>query len=93
MLNYSLAHSTQINHCAFCVDINSDTLLKRGVPLEKVEALVDWRTSSLFADDERLALEYAEAMTMTERGVGDELRERVKSAADSVSNALQQAMG
>ena len=69
---------SQINHCAFCIDINSDTLLKRGVPLEKVEALAEWRTSSLFAADERLALEYAEAMTMTEPGVSDELRERIK---------------
>jgi len=69
---------SQINHCAFCIDINSDTLLKRGVPLEKVEALAEWKTSSLFAADERLALEYAEAMTMTEPGVSNELRERVK---------------
>lgn len=69
---------SQINHCAFCIDINSDTLLKRGVPLEKVEALAEWKTSSLFADDERLALEYAEAMTITEPGVSNELRERVK---------------
>ena len=29
---------SQINHCSFCVDINSATLLKRGVSLEKVDA-------------------------------------------------------
>ncbi len=69
---------SQINHCAFCIDINSDMLLKRGVSLEKVEALAEWTTSSLFADDEKLALEYAEAMTMTGRGVVDELRQRLK---------------
>lgn len=69
---------SQINYCAFCIDINSDTLLKRGVSLEKIEALAEWKTSPLFADDEKLALEYAEAMTITERGVQNELRERVK---------------
>ena len=30
---------SQINHCAFCVDINSATLAKRGVSMEKIDAL------------------------------------------------------
>ena len=29
---------SQINHCAFCVDINSATLAKRGVPTDKIGA-------------------------------------------------------
>lgn len=69
---------SQINHCAFCVDINSATLLKRGVSMEKVDALVSWRESPLFDADERLALEYAEAMTITEPGVDDGLRQRLR---------------
>jgi AhpD family alkylhydroperoxidase len=67
---------SQINHCAFCVDINSATLIKRGVPLAKVEALDAWRDSPMFTADERLALDYAEAMTLNR--VDDELRQRVK---------------
>lgn len=69
---------SQINHCAFCVDINSATLAKRGVAMDKIEALGAWRDSSLFTPDERLALEYAEAMTITEPGVSDDLRIRLK---------------
>ncbi|HEY8071173.1 MAG TPA: carboxymuconolactone decarboxylase family protein [Methylocystis sp.] len=69
---------SQINHCAFCVDINSATLAKRGVAMDKIEALGAWRDNSLFTTQERLALEYAEAMTITEPGVSDELRERLK---------------
>jgi AhpD family alkylhydroperoxidase len=34
---------SQINHCRFCVDSNSATLLKRGVAFEKLEALDHWR--------------------------------------------------
>jgi len=34
---------SQINSCPFCVDINSATLLKRGVSLDKVDALETWR--------------------------------------------------
>ena len=71
---------SQINHCAFCVDINSATLQKRGVSDEKIEALADWRASELFAADERLALDYAEAMTLN--GVDDALRARAKGALE-----------
>lgn len=70
---------SQINHCAFCVDINSATLLKRGVPTDKVEALAAWRDSQLFSAEERLALAYAEAMTITEPGVTDDLRQQLKA--------------
>lgn len=69
---------SQINHCAFCVDINSATLLKRGVSLEKIEALTEWHTADLFSDDERLALAYADAMTITGLGVDNDLRTKIK---------------
>ena len=68
---------SQINRCAFCVDINSATLLRRGIAMEKVDALPRWRDSNLFGADERLALEYAEAMTLSGAGVQDDLRARL----------------
>lgn len=67
---------SQINHCAFCVDINSATLAERGVKTDKIDALSDWRSSLLFDEEERLALEYAEAITVNQ--VADELRVRIK---------------
>ncbi|MDZ4095251.1 MAG: carboxymuconolactone decarboxylase family protein, partial [Paracoccaceae bacterium] len=60
---------SQINHCAFCVDINAATLARRGVSDEKIAALADWRDSDLFDPRERLALDLAEAMTITDRRV------------------------
>ncbi len=69
---------SQINHCAFCVDINSATLAKRGVSSDKIASLAAWRDSGLYSADERLALEYAEAMTITAPGVDDDLRRRLK---------------
>ncbi len=71
---------SQINHCEFCVDINSATLLKRGISLEKVSALANWRQAQspdLFTAQERLALEYAEAMTLNR--VDDDLRRQLKA--------------
>ena len=69
---------SQINHCAFCVDINSATLVKRGVPMEKVVAISSWRDNALFEPEECLALEFAEAMTIDSRGVDEYLRARLK---------------
>lgn len=66
---------SQINHCPFCVDLNSATLLKRGANLAKVEALERWRESNLFDARERTALEYAESMTRSDGDVTDALFE------------------
>jgi AhpD family alkylhydroperoxidase len=73
---------SQINHCAFCVDINSATLLKRGVPMAKVEALEGWRDSPLFDARERAALAYAEAMTFSDRRVDDALMAALRAHLD-----------
>ena len=70
---------SKINHCAFCVDINSATLLKRGVSPEKVAALSDWQDSALFDARQLIALDYADAITRTERTVDQEMVERLKT--------------
>jgi len=63
---------SQINHCAFCVDINSATLMKRGVSAAKVAALPGWRGDGQFSAPERAALDHAEAMTITGQRAGPE---------------------
>lgn len=63
---------SQINWCRFCVDLNSATLAKRAGSMAKVEALAEWRTSSLFEPVERAALDYTESMTYSDRRVTDE---------------------
>lgn len=73
---------SQINNCPFCVDLNSATLMKRGASSEKVEALDRWRESELFSERERVALDYAEAITYSDRGVDDGLMARLKQHFD-----------
>jgi AhpD family alkylhydroperoxidase len=73
---------SQINWCRFCVDINSAMLLERSVPLAKIEELERWRDSDRFDERERLALEYAEAMTRSDLGVDDDLMERLRRHFD-----------
>lgn len=73
---------SQINWCAFCVDMNSATLKKRGVSLDKISALPEWRTSDLFIEKECVALEYTEAVTRSDSQVDDALMDRLKQYFD-----------
>jgi AhpD family alkylhydroperoxidase len=63
---------SQINHCSFCVDINSATALKRGLTQEKLAEVAAFADSDFFDDRERAALAYAEAMTFTGMQPDDE---------------------
>lgn len=72
----------QINWCRFCIDLNTATLLERGVSLEKVEALENWRKSELFDGQERAALDYTEAVTRSVRQVEDHIMECLKGHFD-----------
>lgn len=73
---------SQINHCAFCVDINSATLVKRGVSMEKVEALSAWHQSNIFTQKERAALTYAECITFSDRRAQQEDIDRLREYFD-----------
>jgi AhpD family alkylhydroperoxidase len=73
---------SQINHCRFCVDINGATLLRRGVSEDKLWALEDWRASALFGQRERVALDFAEAITRSDREVDDQMMAAVRQHFD-----------
>ena len=53
-----------------------------GVSTEKLEALNDYAKSPLFSDAEKVALEYADAITDTHRDVEDELFARLQRHYD-----------
>lgn len=54
---------SQINGCAFCLEMHSKALRKSGVPQHKLDALAGWRVSHHFDDRERAALAWAESVT------------------------------
>ena len=49
-----------------------------GLSDEKIEELPNYATSPLFSDEERLALEYADRMTITNEDVSDEFFEKLR---------------
>jgi len=53
-----------------------------GVSTDKIQALHDFAQSPLFSDAEKVALEYADAITVTRRDVDDELFARLQKHYD-----------
>lgn len=53
-----------------------------GVSNAKIEALADYAKSDLYTEAERVALEFADAMTITGREVSDELFARLRTFYD-----------
>lgn len=53
-----------------------------GLTVEKIEALPDYASSLLYDEAERIALEYADSMTITGREVPDELFARLREFYD-----------
>ena len=68
--------------CEFCLDIGSMVVRRSGATERQLLELSDYRESDAFSDDERLALEYAEAMSATPAVIPDELFERLRARWD-----------
>ena len=71
---------SQINGCAFCVDLHADEALRDGESIRRLNSLVTWEETPLFSDRERSALAWAEALTkVCETHAPDEIYESVKT--------------
>ncbi len=55
---------SQINGCAFCVDMHIKEALQHGVEQSVLNLLAVWRETTKFNTRERAALSWAEALTM-----------------------------
>ena len=73
---------SQINWCAFCVDLNSATAIERHIPAAKLAALGEFESSALFSEREKAALAYADAMTYSDRKADEALMLRLKAQFD-----------
>ncbi|WP_025036566.1 carboxymuconolactone decarboxylase family protein [Bradyrhizobium sp. DOA9] len=65
---------SQINNCAYCLDVHTRDLLKSGVKIEKIALVQAWpEAGHLFDERERAALAWAETITrVAETNVPDE---------------------
>jgi AhpD family alkylhydroperoxidase len=55
---------SQINGCAYCVDLHSREARGRGETQQRLDLLPVWRESPFFDDREKAALAWAESLTL-----------------------------
>lgn len=75
---------SQINNCAFCLDMHTRDFLKHGQKVEKLALVQAWREAGpLFDERERAALAWAETVTLVaETGIPDEAYEAARAVFD-----------
>ncbi|MEU2062294.1 carboxymuconolactone decarboxylase family protein [Streptomyces sp. NPDC013455] len=73
-----MIRASQINHCAFCLDMHARAARENGEPEDRVRLLDAWEeTEGLYTERERAALALTEAVTvLTEGFVPDEVYDR-----------------
>ncbi len=70
---------SQINGCAFCIDMHSKDARAEGESEQRLYALSAWEEAPFFTDRERAALAWAETITLITNGhVPDEAYEAAK---------------
>ncbi|MGE7774501.1 carboxymuconolactone decarboxylase family protein [Chitinophaga sp. NPDC101104] len=70
---------SQINGCAFCIDMHSKDLLAMGESAQRLLLLDAWRETGLYSDRERAAFAWAEAITrLQDREVPDDVYEEAR---------------
>ena len=60
--------SSQINGCAYCIDMHTKDARALGESEQRIYMLSAWRESPFYTDRERAALEWAEAVTLISEG-------------------------
>ncbi len=81
--------ASQINGCAYCLDMHSKDARALGETEQRLYALDGWRETPFYTERERAALEWAEAITLiSETHAPDDVYERVSKlfSAEELAN-------
>ena len=80
LLDLVRMRASQINGCAYCLDMHSKDARANGETEQRLYGLDAWRETPYYSARERAALEWTEALTLVAEthGVPDEVYERVR---------------
>ena len=71
--------ASQINGCAYCIDMHTKDARKAGETEQRLYALSAWREAPFYTERERAALAYTEALTLiSENEISDLLYENTR---------------
>ncbi|MGN6541558.1 MAG: carboxymuconolactone decarboxylase family protein [Ginsengibacter sp.] len=70
--------ASQINGCAYCIDMHTEEALKLGENQRRIFALSAWKESPLFTEEERAVLQLTEEVTLISKdALSDETYNKV----------------
>jgi AhpD family alkylhydroperoxidase len=74
LLELVKTRASQLNGCAFCLDMHTKDARAHGESEQRLYALAAWREAPFYSDRERAALAWSEAVTrIAEDGASDEV--------------------
>lgn len=68
--------ASQINGCAFCIDMHTKDARKAGETEQRIYALNAWRDTPFFSEEERVILALTEEITLISNHVSDSTYEQ-----------------
>ncbi|RSC96013.1 carboxymuconolactone decarboxylase family protein [Tenacibaculum singaporense] len=72
--------ASQINTCAYCIEIHTSEALKNGEAQNRIFALSAWRESPLFSEEEKALLAATDEITqISNNGLREETFQKLKS--------------
>ncbi|SHF14493.1 carboxymuconolactone decarboxylase family protein [Pedobacter caeni] len=74
--------SSQINGCAFCIDMHTKDARKAGETEQRIYALNAWRDTPFFSEEEQAILALTEEVTLISNHVKDETYEQAAKVLD-----------
>ena len=78
LLDLVKVRASQINKCAYCIDMHTKDARARGETEQRLYALSAWHETPFFSERERAALEWTDTLTLiAENQVPDEVFARV----------------
>jgi AhpD family alkylhydroperoxidase len=79
LLELVKVRASQINGCAYCLDMHTKDARAIGETEQRLYALSAWRETAFFSERERAALEWTESITrMADTHIPDDVYERVR---------------
>jgi AhpD family alkylhydroperoxidase len=80
LLELVKTRASQINGCAFCIDMHTKDARAHGETEQRLYGLSAWRETPFYTDRERAALAWTEAVTLISEGhVPDDVFEQARS--------------
>jgi AhpD family alkylhydroperoxidase len=68
LLELARMRASQINGCAYCIDMHSNDARAAGETEQRLDALHAWREAAYYTERERAALAWTEAITLIRDG-------------------------